>query len=143
MTKVVVGVSASSGSPGALRMAAREAELRNAQLVAVQAWTPPRAPGTSGTRPPAVAADTKTLFAQAEKALRDQVIHTLGVEVECKLVRGTPSKVLLGESMGAELLVVDAPRGAISSVSPRLAHRLVYKTSCPVLIMPPSQSNAQ
>lgn len=138
---VVVGVSASSGSPGALRMAAHEAQLRNAQLIAVQAWSAPRAPSASAGRPSALTVNPEQLFQAAEKALRDQVLAVLKSEVECRLVRGTPGKVLLSESAHAELLVVDAPRGKITSASPLLAHKLVYRASCPVLIMPPSQAN--
>ncbi|NYE95520.1 nucleotide-binding universal stress UspA family protein [Psychromicrobium silvestre] len=142
MTFIVVGVSASSGSPGALRMAARESKLRKIPLIAVQAWSAPRAPSAPGGRPPAVSVDPAQLFANAEQALRDQVAETLPEEVECRLVKGSPGKVLLSESEGAELLVVDAPRGAITPTSPLLAHKLVYQTSCPVLIMPPSQAQA-
>ncbi|WP_394939919.1 universal stress protein [Psychromicrobium sp. YIM B11713] len=143
MTFIVVGVSASSGSPGALRMAAREAQLRGVPLIAVQAWSAPRAPSASAGRPPAVNVDSNQLFSNAERALREQVTETLSEqEVECRLVRGTPGKVLLNASKGADLLVVDAPRGSVAVSSPLLAHKLVYRASCPVLIMPPSQAQA-
>lgn len=142
MTFIVVGVSASSGSPGALRAAARESRLRGVPLIAVQAWSAPRAPSAPGGRPPAVSIDSQQAFNNAERTLRDQVSQTLDDEVECRLVKGSPGKVLLNESKGAELLVVDAPRGIITGTSPLLAHKLVYQTSCPVLIMPPSQAQA-
>ena len=41
---------------------------------------------------------------------------------------------------GADLLVIDAPR--VPSMSPLLAHRLVYAATCPVVVMPPSISGA-
>jgi nucleotide-binding universal stress UspA family protein len=138
---VVVGVSASSGSPEALRFAVSEAKWRGVQLVAVQAWRAPRAPAAPGGRPPGVVLDTGAAFSRAAKELNAQVAAVLGAgeEVRCKLVRGAPGKVLLDESANACLLVVDAPRKWAASRSPLLAHRLVYNAQCPVLIMPPAQ----
>ncbi|MEO8907125.1 MAG: universal stress protein [Microbacteriaceae bacterium] len=143
MSYVVVGVSATNQSTGALMTAADEARHRNADLVAVQAWRPPRPPASPGGRPPGVMGDTDATYAAAERTLRARVIGVLGpdTEVTCKLVRGAPSSVLLAESARAELLVLDAPRTRSTSRSVLLAHRLIYAAQCPVLIMPPHASN--
>ncbi|WP_425562036.1 universal stress protein [Microbacterium kribbense] len=42
MAHVIAAVSASSGSPQALTAAAAEARARSADLIALQAWRPPR-----------------------------------------------------------------------------------------------------
>lgn len=142
MKNVVVGVSATSGSPEALRCAAAEARWRGADLVAVQAWRPPRPPAAPGGRPPGVTFDTDAAFAGAAEALRAHVLKVLGSAgaVKCQLVPGTPGKVLLDASADACLLVVDAPQTWAKSRSPLLAHRLVYNAKCPVMIMPASQT---
>jgi len=139
MTHVVVGVSASSGSPGALLAAAAEARQRDADLIAVQAWRAPRPPASPGGHPPAVSRDADASFAAAEKNLRSQVTRVLGddARVTCKLVAGTPRAVLLAESTDADLLVLDAPRTGTGSGAQLLVPRLVYAVSCPMLIMPP------
>ncbi|MHA3725265.1 universal stress protein [Leucobacter sp. HY1910] len=140
MTSVVVGVSASSGSPQALRAAATEARQRGAGLLAVQAWRAPIPPAAPGGKPPGVSRDIEAALASAQRTLRSRVTAVLGPDeaVTCKVVQGAPSTVLLAEAAHAELLVLDAPRTRASMKSPVLAHRLIYTAECPVLIMPPA-----
>ncbi|MHA3684640.1 universal stress protein [Leucobacter sp. HY1908] len=140
MTFVVVGVSASSGSPQALRAAAVEAQQREATLVAVQAWRAPIPPAAPGGKPPGVSRDIESALTSAQRVLRSRVTAELGpdIPVICKVLQGAPSTVLLAEAAQAELLVLDAPRTRASMKSPVLAHRLIYTAKCPVLIMPPA-----
>ena len=56
------------------------------------------------------------------------------------MVRGSKRRALLNEAREADLLVIDAPR--MPSMSPLLAHRIVYAATCPVVVMPPSISGA-
>jgi hypothetical protein len=41
-------------------------------------------------------------------------------------------------AVGADLLVIDAPRALIAG--PMFAHRLIYAATCPVVVMPPDIS---
>jgi nucleotide-binding universal stress UspA family protein len=137
---IVVGVSVRSGSPTALRWAADEARRRRCGLVAVRAWRAPRPPAAPGGRPPGVSRDADAEFAEAEAKLRADVAATLGedAKVECRLVKGTPVSVLLKESGGALMLVLDAPRRTDLKANTVLAHRLMYQVACPVVVMPPA-----
>lgn len=136
---IVVGVSPTSGSPIALRWGAFEATQRAARLVAVRAWRAPRPPTAPGGRPSGITFDVEEQVALAESELQSQVHDALGGEqdVTCRLVRGSPLSVLVRQSAEADLLVIDAPPRIDFSQS-RLAHHLVYKARCPVLIMPPA-----
>jgi len=138
MTRVVVGVSASSGSPNALPAAVEEARRRDAELVAVQAWRPPRPPASPGGHPPGVSRDVDASLAEAEVRLRSQVTAVLGddAQVICKVVEGGPRSVLRNESENADLLIVDAPAMHLGAPSKRLVHRLIEEVSCPILVMP-------
>lgn len=83
-------------------------------------------------------------YASALNKLRTLVTGVLGADakVAYRLVRGSPSSVLLAESAQADLLVLDAPRRRASLRSPILAHRLIYAAACPILIMPPVPLNS-
>ena len=137
---IVVGVSVRSGSPPALRWAADAARRRRCGLVAVRAWRPPRPPAAPAGRPPAVSRDVGAVFAAGEEKLRADVAAVLGedAKVECRLVKGSAVAVLLKESAGAVMLVLDAPRSIDLKANTLLAHRLMYHVGCPVLVMPPA-----
>jgi hypothetical protein len=139
---IVVGVSVRNGSPTALRWAADEARRRRCGLVAVRAWRAPRPPSAPGVHPPAVSRDVDAAFAEGEEKLRADVVAALGedtkVDVTCRLVKGTPVSVLLKESEGAQMLVLDAPRRTDLKANTLLAHRLMYQVGCPVVVMPPA-----
>jgi len=138
---VVVGVSTTSTSPGALTWAVAEAAARGGSVVAVRAWRPVT-PTSSGTRPPLQTYDAETAYAGERERLSADVAAVLGPDhqVECRLVEGGRRKVLLKQARDADLLVVDAPRQTELSGGVFFAHRLVYAAPCPVVIMPPSVS---
>lgn len=138
MSTIVVGVSRSSGSPGALLFASQEAERRGAELVAVQAWRPPRPPAAPGGRPPEVSIDTELERRRAERELQSRVESVLGptTGLSCRVVRGTADRVLARASADADLLVIDSPRTLVSRSSV-LANRLLYTVRCPLVVLPP------
>lgn len=144
MARVVVGVSASSGSPGALAAGLEQARWRDAELVAVQAWRPARPPSSPGGRMPGVSRDVEADQRAAEAELTEQVAAAVSraggsrLNVRCELRRGAPGAVLVSASAGADLLVLDAPRRPVATRSPMLAHRIIYQASCPVLVLPPA-----
>jgi Universal stress protein family len=135
---IVVGVSATSKSSAALVWAVEQAGLRHGRVIAVRAWRPPVP--TSGSRgtPPAVTLDIPAAEAAAREELVSDVADSLGAghDVEVRLVRGGRRKTLVDESLGADLLVVDAPGGAMAA-SPLSVQRLVRRAGCPVVVMPP------
>lgn len=141
MNLIVVGIDDSEGARAALRFAYEEARLRQATLRAVHAWQVDYlgAPGIMGTLPvgedEAVRSAGETAL---DKALQE-VAGAGGVELEHRLVRGSPAAVLVEESRDADLLVVGS-RGLggfaqllLGSVSQQCAHH----AECPVVIVRP------
>lgn len=140
---VVVGVSATSLSPTALRWGKAQAELNHGRLVAVRVYrmpNPQAAPsGTTSQRIP----DATTVQTQQDDRLARDVEEVLGPDhgAELRAVRGGKRRGLLNEAAQADLLVIDAPRAP--SMSPLLAQRIVYAASCPVVVMPPAIAGAE
>ena len=139
---VVVGVSGTSKSPTALEWGLAQAASHGGRVVAVRVYRVPNVPagpsGTSSRVPP----DPEDLHAEQQAQLRRDVAEVLGADhgVELRVVRGNKRRGLLEAARGADLLVIDAPR--TPSMSPLLAHRIVYAATCPVVVMPPSISGA-
>jgi nucleotide-binding universal stress UspA family protein len=110
LNKVVVGVDGSEYSLLGLRWAARYAVAMQVPLEVVTAWTFPEEPAPLGIEihvPPQV-----DLIDQARAKLT-QIIAEVVPEaqrdhVTAKVVPGHPSKVLLEETSGNDLLVVGA-----------------------------------
>ncbi|ROR90826.1 universal stress protein [Nocardioides aurantiacus] len=139
---VVVGVSATSKSPTALVWARAQAEANDGRLVAVRVYQPTHVPGAPSGTASRIPHDPAALHAQQQTALERDVAEVLGADhtAELRVVRGGKRRGLLEQAQDADLLVIDAPRTA--SMSPLLAHRIVYAASCPVVVMPPSISGA-
>ena len=135
---IVVGVSATSKSPSALLWAVEQAGLRQGRVIAVRAWRPPVPTSASRGTPPVVSVDVPAAEAAARDELAADVANGLGDGhgVEVRLVRGGRRKTLVDESLGADLLVIDAP-GAGTMASPLSVQRLVRQAGCPVVVMPP------
>lgn len=134
---VVVGVSESSGSPTALRWAVAQATHFNGRVIAVRAWKLP--PATASSRPGVsqLAHDPDTVATAARQHLQDDVTRVLGPDhdVEIRLVEGSRRKVLVAQSAGADLLVVDAPR-TTDVGGQTIARKLVLHAQCPIVVMP-------
>jgi nucleotide-binding universal stress UspA family protein len=142
MNVIVVGVDQSEGAKAALVFAHEEARLRHATLRAVHAWQFGYI-GYTGLegRVPAVGSDIHELRNAATAALDATVREALpdlgDVEIEQRVVEGTPGGVLVDESFNADLLVVGS-RGhggfaqlLLGSVSQQCAHH----GACPVVIV--------
>ncbi|QNN52323.1 universal stress protein [Nocardioides mesophilus] len=138
---VVVGVSASSKSPGALAWARAQAEANGGRTIAVRVYQAPLVPsGPTGSSSSRIPQDMDRLHAQQHAQLEHDVAEVLGDDhgVEVRVVHGGRRRGLLNEAREADLLVIGAPRKP--SMSPLLAHRIVYAATCPVVVMPPSIS---
>jgi len=137
---VVVGVSQTSKSPKALAWGAAQAAATGGRLIAVRVWRAPMTAGTTSGVGAARASDTGSLERDEQQRFEEDVREVLGDDhgAELRLVRGNSRRALIAEAGDADLLVIDAPRGP--SMSPLLAHRIVYSASCPVVVMPPSVS---
>ncbi len=143
---IVVGVDGSPSSQAALRWAVEEAELRDAAIVALHAWTfiPPPPLGEPGlvTMPAAgtpVQVEVVRDAAQAEldAALADAFPDGLPEHVEPRLVDGDPAQALEEAAEGAELLVVGSRgRSAIASVLlGSVSKHCVDHAPCPVVVV--------
>lgn len=137
---VVVGVSDTTRSPVALAWAASQATRFGGRVMAVRAIQTV-ASGPS-VRPSGITHDDATEEAAALERLQADVADVLGEghRVECRIVRGGRVKTLVEAAEDADLLVVDAPRPTHLLGGPLFAHRLVYRASCPVVVMPPGIS---
>jgi hypothetical protein len=106
----------------------------------VLAWRPSPAPGAAPGRPPAQSIVEADLQKVAEEALQELVVAALGEDhgIECRAVEGRPGAVLLREARDADLLVLDSPRLSklTSPGARRLAPRLIFRSPCPVVVMP-------
>ena len=139
---VIVGVSETSKSPSALSWARAQAETNGGRAVAVRVHRSPYLPVGPSANPSRAPQDPATLRAQQQRQLERDVADVLGEDhgVEICVIHGSKRRGLLNEAREADLLVIDAPRKP--SMSPLLAHRIVYAATCPVVVMPPSISGA-
>ena len=134
---IVVGVSPTSGSPGALRWAVEEASVRGGRVGAVGAWRPHAPETATGGRVPSVVSDDRAL-ADEESRLAEDVARVLGHDhvVETRVVGGKRRAVMLEESRSADLVVIDAGRS--TEVGARwLGSRIARASHCPVVVVPP------
>jgi nucleotide-binding universal stress UspA family protein len=139
---VVAGFDGSQGSEAALRVALREAKLRQARLLVVAAWHVPTYYYGSAAAPSAGLALAEDMRKALTEKLEDAVAALRAeageLEIETRLVQGPAASALTKEAAGAELLVVGS-RGLggfrellLGSVS----HQCAQHASCPVLIVP-------
>ncbi|GAB3665079.1 hypothetical protein GCM10027596_30600 [Nocardioides korecus] len=139
---VVVGVSTTSSSPTALRWGQAQARSHHGRLVAVRVYRAPNVPAGPSGASTRIPPDPDEVNALERAQLERDVVAVLGEDhgAELRVVRGNKRRELLDQARGADLLVIDAPR--TPSMSPLLAHRVVYAATCPVVVMPPSISGA-
>ncbi len=142
--RIVVGVDGSETSRHALRWAAGEAAVHDAELHVVYAWdvTPPGVGIGTATGTLAGAPDTQR--EAAEQVVAQVIEEELGAQAPANLQtsvsQGGATTVLLEAAQGADLLVVGS-RGLggfagllLGSVSMKLAHH----AGCPVVIVRPA-----
>jgi nucleotide-binding universal stress UspA family protein len=135
MGVIVVGVDGSAGAKAALRFALEEARFRQARLRAVHAI------GSFGSHRPLEWGDVRAVHRAAEQLLENVTREVAGefddVQIERRVVEGTPASGLVDESRGADLLVVGSrgeggfPGLSLGAVSQQCAQH----TTCPVVIV--------
>lgn len=146
MSLVVVGVDNSEGSHAAAAFGLEEARMRKATLRIVHAWQVGYVGAGFEVGYPPIAGELDE-YRGAADAVIDEVVAVLDahdVELERRVVEGSPAAVLIDESRGADLLVVGSRgRGGFSelllgSVSLQCAHH----ASCPVVIVRDSRDRS-
>lgn len=131
---IVVGVDGSELSVEALRWAAQQARLVDADVIAVTAYD---IPWTIFFAPTATEADYAL---NAEKALDESIAIALGpqpdVRVEKRLIAKRPAFALTETAEGAQLLVVGSHgRGELPGMHlGSVATFCVHHAPCPVLV---------
>ncbi|MFI9122611.1 universal stress protein [Streptomyces bikiniensis] len=140
-SRVVVGVDGSPASHAALRWALRYARRTGAAVRAVGAYDLPGA-GWSAS-----AVDVLFDEEQARRSLSEELGAVLAADADVPLVqhvvRGNPAQVLIGESDGAELLVVGSRgRGGFASLLlGSVSQQCAAHASCPVVIVRPETAD--
>ncbi|HEY4462665.1 MAG TPA: universal stress protein [Streptosporangiaceae bacterium] len=141
---VVVGVDGSESSKAALRIAAQEARWRQASLVAVTAYEPPR--GAPGGYPASAMHTAEEERATAESTLRDTVTHELGDQADgtdLRVSSGLAGRVIVeaAKQTQAELIVLAASPGK-SMLPGTVSQYVLLKAECPVMIVPSDNKHA-
>jgi nucleotide-binding universal stress UspA family protein len=136
--RVVVGVDLSLASLAALRWAAREAWLREAQLQVVRAcehggrWF---APYASRSRGPARDWDRAAAAAGLADAMRTVLGPAPPIAVTVEVAEGLAARVLLDRAAGAELLVLGGTVGEGQDVIGPVARACLRNPPCPVVVV--------
>jgi nucleotide-binding universal stress UspA family protein len=135
MGVIVVGVGHSAGAKAAMRFALEEARFRQARLRAVHAI------GSSGSHRPLEWDDVRTVRGAAEELLENVTREVAGgfddVEIERRVVEGTPASGLVDESRGADLLVVGSrgQGGFPGLLLGAVGQQCAQHAACPVVIV--------
>ncbi len=137
---IVVGVEESGSYRTTIKLAAQEARYRDAQLIAVMAYSGERAPGAPTVRPGAGLRTAGEERLAAESALRDAVVDALGDDadkVELRTVLGLAGRNLVdtARKVNAQLIVL-AGRGSTSMLLGTVSQFVLRKAPCPVLVVP-------
>jgi nucleotide-binding universal stress UspA family protein len=136
----VVGFDDSPHALVAAAFAFEEAAMREVDLVAVRAWTPPPMPWRSDVRP--LTRDVAELET-AERHSLELAVDGLAakypsVAVTTRLIAGDARHALAEASAGALLVVVGSRgRGGFAGVFPgSVSHFLLHRARCPVAVIP-------
>jgi nucleotide-binding universal stress UspA family protein len=143
---IVVGVDGSEASHEALRWAAEEAEIRDARIVAVHAWSfvPPQPLGDPGMLAMPAGDLAGQLSAESDAAttaLQDAVDAVLGpspsVEVDQRLVEEDAGEALVAEGAEADLIVVGSHgrSGLKAALLGSVSRHVVDHAKCPVVVV--------
>jgi len=135
--RIVAGIDGSAASLEALRWAAREAELRGADLLVVLAWQLP----VGSPYVPAVPLDAQTLEDGAKQALEHALSEVFGAKlpdrVSAEIRQGPASAVLIEAGKRADLLIVGSRGhgGLIGALLGSVSTAIVHHAPCPVLVV--------
>ncbi len=136
---IVVGVSGTPASAGALRWAADETERRHGQLKVVQIWS---AEQHAYYAPPVWPEDLAPSEQRASKELAATLQAVLGDgphgNLTAKVAEGTAERALVEQSAGADLLVLGSASGHLAgrSIGP-VVRTCVSRAHCPVVVVGP------
>lgn len=138
---IVVGVDGSEHAAKALQWALEEAKLRQADVLAIYAWTMPAPPARLGFY--AEPLQDPAAFKEGAERMLEEIIaeaapDTSGVRLEHRAVQGSPAEALVHASEGAELLVVGSRGhgGFESLLLGSVSHQCVQHATCPVVVVP-------
>ncbi len=146
---IVVGVDGSAGAAEALRWAIAEARLRKARLRIVHAWTygytgmPLGGFAAMGGFDSYVSIGVDVIDLQRaaehliEKTTEEVAGGVEGIEVERQVVEGAAAQVLIGASVGADLLVVGSRGhgGFVGLMLGSVSQQCVDHAPCPVVVV--------
>jgi len=146
--RVVVGVSGSPGSLGALRYAAEMARSENAILTPVLAWTPPGGDVADRRCP------NPYLRAVWKQAAWDRLWRAVDLALggppaditfSPEVVRGEPGRVLARVALPSDVLVIGAGRyGALRRLMAcKVSRYCLAYACCPVIAIPPGRMAAE
>jgi nucleotide-binding universal stress UspA family protein len=135
--RIVAGIDGSTESLDALRWAAREAELRGADLLVVLAWQVP----VGSPYVPAVPLDAGTMENSAKQILEHGLAEVFGAKlpdgVRAEIRQGPPQAVLVEAAQEADLLVVGSRGhgGFVGALLGSVSTAIVHHAPCPVLVV--------
>jgi nucleotide-binding universal stress UspA family protein len=142
---IVVGVDGSPPSVAALRFAAEEAELRNATLVAIHAWTyvSPAAIVDPGMIPVSedyvgqLDAELDAAQTELDSAIAAAFPDGPPTGFTARVVEDSAGDALVAEAADAELLVVGSSgkSGLTSALLGSVSRHVVSHASCPVVVV--------
>ncbi len=139
--RIIVGVDGSDSSRAALNWAYEEAAHHGAALSVVAAWHAPVLPQAPpyGSMPPE-GYDTqpgRDALDELERLVSNLEVKTPAVEVQTSIEDGSPAKVLIERSKGADLVVVGSRgRGGFAGMLlGSVSQHLVAHAHCPVAVV--------
>lgn len=140
MTRIVVGIDGSEGSARALRWAATQARLQDAELHVVSVAAFPELVGVPGAMYSVESKEeVETRIREIQDRLLDEVLgDEPGVEIRREVTMGGAAETLIDAARDADLVVVGS-RGLggfkgllLGSVS----RAVVQHASCPTVVVP-------
>jgi len=145
---IVVCVNSSDASRAAIEQAAREADLRQAPLIAVRAYSGERTPAAHSVpvedmpaaQPSSAGRTAEDARRETASLLRDVVREVLGDRadaVEVRAVLGLAGRKIVetAHKVNAQLIVL-ATHGSRSMLLGTVSQYVLRKAPCPVLIVP-------
>jgi nucleotide-binding universal stress UspA family protein len=134
--RIVVGIDGSDASLDALRWAAREAELRGADLLVIHAWHVP----VGNPYVPGIP-DVTSLAEGSKQLLEHSLAEVFGAKlpdgVSAELRQGPASIVLIEAAKQADLLIVGSRGhgGLVGAILGSVSTAVVHHAPCPVLVV--------
>ena len=117
----------------------REAKRSKARLEAVIAWRPAAAIGPPAGQPSASARSLEERHEDAAVVLESALCELPrdGVDVERRVMRGSPHRVLVEAANGASMLVIGGRSGKLAGKLPwSTGRQVVHDAHCPVVVVP-------